>query len=150
MAELRSQGQRKADVQATLGKNGDLWIATADKAGHPHLIAASAWWDGRRIVIATRERSATARNLQATRVARLGLGSPDDVIMVDAALDESTPVSKAKPELKQGFIDAVGWDPAEEGDDWAFFGLRPVQIQAYRGYGELKGRVVMRDSSWLP
>jgi hypothetical protein len=70
-------------------------------------------------------------------------------MMIDVTVVETTPVADARPTLKAAFVKAVGWDPAEEGNDWAFFRLRPVDIQAYRGYGELQGRRVMRDSRWL-
>ena len=43
----------------------------------------------------------------------------------------------------------MGWDPREVGEGWAFFRLRPSRIQAYRGYEELEGRDVMRNSRWL-
>ena len=149
MAQLRSTAQRKADVVTMLQKNGDLWLATASSSGKPHLIAASSWWDGNQLVIATTSRSRTARNLESTGIGRLALGAPDDVVLVDVQLAEIMPVASAKPELKSGFVAAAGWDPADEGDDWKFFRLRPLQIQAYRGYGELQGREVMRKSQWL-
>jgi hypothetical protein len=149
MSEGRSTRQRKADVLAALDRNGDLWLATASAEGQPHLIAASAWWDGSQLTMATTAGSVTARNLEASKTARIGLGATDDVVMIDAVVAESTMVSTAKPELKSGFKAAVGWDPAEEGSDWKFFRLRPVRIQAYRGYGEVQGRDVMRDSRWL-
>jgi hypothetical protein len=100
-------------------------------------------------VIATTSRSRTARNLESTGIGRLALGAPDDVVLVDVQMAESMPVASAKAELKSGFVAAAGWDPADEGDDWKFFRLRPLQIQAYRGYGELQGREVMRNSQWL-
>ena len=150
MAGLRSIAQRKADVLAALEKKeGSAWLATAGSDGEPRLIAVSLWWDGSRLVFATRVGNPTARNLGASRKARLALGSTEDVIMVDARLIDQAPASSAKPEMRQGFIDAAGWDPAEEGDDWAFFRLEPVRIEAYRGYGELEGRTVMRQSRWL-
>ncbi len=149
MSELRSTAQRKADVLATLQRNGDLWLATASPSGTPHLIAVSSWWDGNQVVIATTGRSRTARNLESTRVGRLALGSPADVVMIDVTVSDRTPVARAKPGQKAGFIAAAGWDPAQEGSDWQFFSLRPVRVQAYRGYGELQGREVMRDSRWL-
>jgi hypothetical protein len=51
--------------------------------------------------------------------------------------------------VAEGFSRAVGWDPREVGEGWAFFRLRPLRIQAYRGYDELEGRDVMRGSRWL-
>jgi hypothetical protein len=44
---------------------------------------------------------------------------------------------------------AVGWDPRQIGEDSPVFRLRPVRVQAYRGYDELEGRDVMRDGDWL-
>ena len=145
---MRDTKTRKADVLAALERQKDLWIATADPAGRPHLIAVSAWWDGSAVVIATTAASRTARNLAANRPARLALGSPDDVIVIDARSGESRPVSDSA-ELAGKFAAAVGWDPREVGEGWVFFRLEPARIQAYRGYDELEGRDVMRDSRWL-
>jgi hypothetical protein len=47
-------------------RNGDVWLASASPSGKPHLIAASSWWTGARIVIATTAMSRTARNLDWT------------------------------------------------------------------------------------
>jgi hypothetical protein len=52
-----------------MDSNHDVWLAAADDAGRPHLIAVSCSWKGNR----------TARNLASTGLARLAIGSPDDV-----------------------------------------------------------------------
>jgi hypothetical protein len=148
MTELRTVEQRKVDVLAALELQRDLWLATADPAGRPHLIAASAWWDGSRVVVATRGSSRTAKNLAENGLAKLSLGSPADVVLIDAELDASTPAAEAGAELA-GFKKALGWDPREVGEGWVFYRLRPTRIQAYRGYDELEGRDVMRRSRWL-
>ena len=126
----------------------DLWLATADTSGKPHLIAASAWWDGTDLVMATRADSRTAANLVIGSEVRLAAGSPADVVMIDASVVDSVPAGDAA-ELADGFTIAVGWDPREVGRGWAFYRLRPTRIQAYRGYDELEGRFVMRNSRWL-
>lgn len=149
MSELRSTEQRKTDVLAALEQNRDLWLATSSRSGRPHLIPVSTWWDGSELVMATTGGSRTARNLDATGVGRLGAGSPDDVIMIDVQVAGSVAVAEAPDRLKDGFVAGAGWDPAEEGDDWRFFRLQPVAVQAYRGYAELAGRQVMRDTKWL-
>lgn len=113
------------------------------------MIAISAWWDGNSIIVATTGGSRTARNLQSTRTARLALGAPDDVIVIDAAISGNPKPVHSDPELAKGFAAAVGWDPREISDDWAYFTLVPSRIQAYRGYDELSGREVMRDGRWL-
>jgi hypothetical protein len=148
MTELRTVEDRKADVLAALESQQDLWLATADAAGRPHLIAVSAWWDGTDLVVATTASSRTASNLAARPTVRLAAGAPNDVIMIDARVVESVAANQA-PEVADGFAIAVGWDPREVGEGWAFYRLRPTRIQAYRGYDELEGRDLMRDSTWL-
>ncbi len=65
MSELRSTEERKADVLAVMERNGDAWLATADRSGRPHLIAVSTWWDGSLIVI-------EATSLEASRTVAAG------------------------------------------------------------------------------
>lgn len=149
MSEGRTVEQRKADTLGELNKQRDLWLATADPNGKPHLIAVSAWWDGNQVIIATAASSRTARNLDANGAARLALGSPEDVIVIDAAVAESVKVHGADAKLAAGFAAAVGWDPRDINGDWAFFRLTPARIQAYRGYDELEGRDVMLVGRWL-
>ena len=148
VADLRTVKARKADVLGVLEAQGDLWLATADTAGRPHLIAVSAWWDGTVLVVATTAGSRTASNLVAGAEVRLAAGAPNDVVMIDASVVESL-AAKDAGEVADGFAIAVGWDPRQGGGGWAFFKLRPIRIQAYRGYDELEGRNVMTNSRWL-
>jgi hypothetical protein len=145
---MRETQARKADVLAALEKQADVWLSTADRAGRPHLIPVSAWWDGTHLVIATTGASRTARNMKVSRAVRVAGGSPSDAIMIDAEVVESPAVDESA-ELAGRFAAAVGWDPREVGKGWVFFRLQPTRIQAYRGYDELKGREVMRGSRWL-
>ena len=133
---------------AALGRQKDIWLASASRSGRPHVIAVSAWWDGERLVVATREASRTARNLAANPVARLALGSPDDATVIDVAAASPRPVAEAE-DMADGFAAAVGWDPRTVGEGWVFIPLEPVRIQAYKGYDELEGRDVMKGSRWL-
>jgi hypothetical protein len=147
MSELRSTAQRKSDVLATLGANGNAWLATAT-AGRPQLIAVSTWWDGAEVVVTTRTGSRTARNLTSTGAARLAFGTADDVTLVEAELAGTVPAAQGGA-TGEGFVAANGWDPKDEGPDWAYYRLRPISIQAHHGYEELEGRTVMRAGSWL-
>jgi hypothetical protein len=148
MAESRTVEARKADVLASLEGQQSRWLATADSLGRPHLIAVSAWWDGSDLVMATIATSRTAKNLAPGREVQLAGGTPDDAIVVQATVIETQAAEEA-PDVAQGFMKAMGWDPREAGKGWAFFRLRPSRIQAYRGYEELEGRDVMRNSRWL-
>ncbi len=148
MSELRSLAQRKADVLATLEKNGHAWLATATQDGRPHLVVVAAAWHDERLVIATRGPNPTARNLARGGRGRLGFGDAEDVVMVDADVERTCSANDAG-EIGVAFERAVGWNPVDEGPDWTYFVLRPSGIQAYRGYGELEGRHVMKDGRWL-
>jgi pyridoxamine 5'-phosphate oxidase-like protein len=145
---MRDTATRKKDVLEVLAKQGDLWLATADRTGKPHLIAVSAWWDGSDLVVATLGSSRTAANLASGREVRLAGGTPGDAVMIDAKVVEKVAATDAGM-VAEGFARAVGWDPRELGEGWAFFRLSPTRIQAYRGYHELQGRDVMRRSEWL-
>ena len=89
MSDLRSVEARKADVLGVLEGQRDLWLATGDTSGRPHLIAVSAWWDGTDLVVATTAASRTAANLARSPQVRLAAGAPNDVIMIDAAVVET-------------------------------------------------------------
>jgi len=145
---MRDTPTRKADALAALEQQADLWLSSADPRGRPHIIPVSAWWDGAHLVIATAGASRTARNMKANGAVRLAAGSPADAIMIDADVAESRPVDDSA-ELAGTFAATVGWDPREVGPGWVFFRLRPIRIQAYRGYDELEGRDIMRASKWL-
>lgn len=149
MSDGRSLEERTSHALDVLARGGDAWLATAGPDGRPQLVAVSTWWDGRHVVIATIGRLRTARNLDASGLARLAFGTPDDVVMLDVRVADSVPTAEAGLELREGFIGAAGWDPGEEGPDWRYYRLLPVQVQAYRGYDELPGRHVMRDGRWL-
>jgi len=145
---VRDTKTRKADVLAALERQGDLWLSTADRAGRPHLIPVSAWWNGTHLVVATAGASRTAKNMKTNRTVRVAGGSPSDAILIDADVVENRAVEEAA-EIAAGFAAALGWDPGTVGAGWFFFRLRPTQIQAYRGYDELEGRDVMRGAAWL-
>lgn len=148
MSEKRTADARKADVLTALEGQGDMWLASADADGRPHLIAVSVWWDGNELVMATLATSRTAKNLSAGREARLAAGTPADAIVVHARVVEIQAAGEA-PEVATGFAKAMGWDPRQVGKGWEFFRLRPSRIQAYRGYDDIEGRDVMRNSRWL-
>ena len=149
MAKLRTVAERKAAVIKAFEAHDHMWLATADLQGRPQLIAVATLWHGETLVVATRVESKTARNLAESGLAKLAHGTADDVVLIDATLEASGPASSADRELVDAWVKANGWNPAEEGDDWAFYRLRPQRIQAYQGYAELEGRDVMRGSRWL-
>ncbi|HKW70273.1 MAG TPA: pyridoxamine 5'-phosphate oxidase family protein [Candidatus Dormibacteraeota bacterium] len=144
---MRDTATRKKDVLAVLEKQGHYWLATAQVGGGPHLIAVSGLWDGNEIVVTTLGTSKTARNMAMNPLVVLAGGDPSDAVVIQAQVIESRPVGDS-PRMVGEWKGAMGWDPSELGD-WMFYRLRLTRIQAFRGYGEVKGRDVMIRSRWV-
>lgn len=82
---VRNLEERKRDVLDRLEHDRDVWVATADTAGLPHLVPFSLAWDGENVIVATVAKSRTTRNIEASRQVRLGIGgSTRDVILIDS------------------------------------------------------------------
>ena len=145
---VRSREQRKADALAILGAAAaDAWVASASEDG-PYLGPLSLTWIGERVVLALEASSRTARNITARGTARLGAGHTRDVVMIDAVLERSVPVADAG-QIAEGYAAQADWDPRVDGGGYVYLVLRPDRIQAWRESGELAGRLLMRDGSWL-
>jgi hypothetical protein len=147
MTELRTTSQRVTDTQRLLQSAQSGWLSTASADGRSHLIACTAWWHDGELWVTTRGGTRTARNLQATRHARLALGSTDDATLLDLEVEDLTPAGESP--IADGFHASAGWDPREEGPDWVFVRFRPTRIQAYRGYEETPDSDVLRGGRWL-
>ena len=144
----RPRAQRKAEVLARLAAPvADCWVATAD-ADEPYLVPLTAAWFEDRLILATSRRSPTARNITAHGRARVGLGPTRDVILIDATLDETIPVTDAGA-LGEAYAKQSDWDPRAAGEGFVFLALRPQRIQAWREENELPNRLLMQDGKWL-
>ena len=147
-AAPRDRQQRIQDTLAKLtAPAADVWVATAGDSG-PHLVPLSLAWVGERVVIAVEGTSRTARNLRAGRTARLAVGPTRDVVVIDAVLERSVPVTDAA-ELGEHYAGQADWDPRGAGDPYEFLVLRPERVQAWREVDEIPGRTLMRDGAWL-
>lgn len=148
--EPRDRSQRIEDTLAKLAEPvADVWVATASPAGsEPYLVPLSLAWVDERAVIAVDGTSQTARNLEAGRTARLAVGPTRDVVVIDARLERSVPVTESG-ELGERYAQQADWDPRTAGDSYRFLVLRPERIQAWREVNEIPGRTLMRDGTWL-
>ena len=144
----RTPAQRRADVLARLAAPvADCWVATAG-GDEPYLVPLTAAWFEDRLILATSRRSPTARNITAHGRARVGLGPTRDVILIDATLDETIPVT-ASGAVGEAYAKQNDWDPREAGEGFVFLALRPQRIQAWREENELPNRLLMQDGKWL-
>jgi hypothetical protein len=144
----RSPEQRKADTLARLSAPvADVWVATTD-GERPFLVPLTMAWVQDRIALASEETAPTVRNLVAYGRARLALGGTRDVVRIDAVLEQTLPVADAEP-YGSAYAAQNDWDPREAGAPYVFAVLRPERIEAWREENELRGRLLMRDGTWL-
>jgi hypothetical protein len=153
MTAPRSGDQRKQDVLTRLAAPAaDCWVATAAGAstdsGDAYLVPLTLAWFRDRILLATARTAPTARNIEARGRARLGLGPTRDVIMIDATLEATLPVSESG-ETGEAYATQADWDPRTAGDAYVVLVLRPTRIQAWREADEIPGRTLMRDGTWV-
>ena len=141
----RSRAQRKADTLASLQREVDCWVASADETGNAHLVPLSFWWDGEALVLATPRSSATATNVLRAGVVRLAVGPTRDVVLVDGRVAEGVSETAADAHSEHS-----GFDAREEPVDYVYLRVEPVEIRAWREANELSGRLLMRDGAWLP
>ncbi len=149
MAAPRSTQTRVQDTQRRLADDIDCWVATTGvESGAPYLIPLSFLWDGSRIAVATPLASLTSRNIQMSDRVRIGLGVTRDVVMIDGRARMLAP-DEASDAFAGAFVAKSGFDPRAEPNEYRFFAITPVRIQAWREANELAGRDVMRDGKWV-
>lgn len=125
----------------------DAWMATASPEGRAHLVPLTFDWDGRRVVVATGESTATIANLAASGQARLAFGGLRDVVMMDVELDRIAPIGEIG--LIEHYVAHRQYDPRTWGEGYVFAVLRPLRVQAWREADEIDDRTLMRDGTWL-
>ncbi|MFF9814780.1 pyridoxamine 5'-phosphate oxidase family protein [Streptomyces sp. NPDC014006] len=146
--EPRDAVRRKRDVLARLGRERDVWVATADAGGLPCLVALWFAWDGESLWLSTRLTNPTGRNLRDGRRARLAFGDTQDVVLIDGEV-ETYGAAGVPAAAAAAFTQRTGWDPRRDSATYAFFRVRPVAVQAWRGEHELPGRHLMRAGGWV-
>lgn len=130
-----------------------LWLSTGNSSG-PHLIPVGFIWDGRHITMATRERSVTTSNIRINGTARVAIGEPDDVTIVDGTVSIFN-IADIEPEIANALAGEIANVLAgSRHSDKVLPGrvclrLKPTRILVWNGFHEYTNRTVMRDGRWL-
>ena len=147
-ADPRSRAERRRDTEQRLGRDVDIWVASASADGAPHLVPLSFDWDGEALLVATPTASPTGRNLAASGSARLALGHTRDVSMIEGDV-EVLEIDALPQEHGDRFAERSGFDPRSLATPYRWFRITPRRIQAWREVNELPDRELMRDGRWL-
>jgi hypothetical protein len=141
-APPRDPATRRADVVRLLETERHLWLASA-AGDQPHLIPVAYAFDGRDLVVLTRRTTRTVKNLERSGGrTRIAVGTTRDVVMIDAQASVGRPEDEPAELLAR-----LPLDP-ERVPGAVVLRLTPRRIQAWRGFAEMKDRLVMVDGEW--
>ncbi|MFJ7150696.1 pyridoxamine 5'-phosphate oxidase family protein [Streptomyces sp. NPDC100445] len=144
----RRTAERRRDTLERLVTERDVWVSTAHPDHGPHQVPLWFLWDGRAVWICTSATSATARNVREEPRVRLALPDTFNVVLLqgeaESFLDQDVPEAAA-----EAFTAKFGWDPRAEESSYLYVRVVPKSVRAWRGVPELRGRVIMRDGTWL-
>ncbi|MGW5249189.1 pyridoxamine 5'-phosphate oxidase family protein [Streptomyces sp. NPDC004129] len=142
----RQAAERRRDALKRLVTERDVWVSTAHPDHGPHQVPFL--WDGRAVWMCTSATSVTARNVREKPRMRLALPDTFDVVLLqgeaECYLDQDVPGDAA-----EAFAAKFGWDPRAEEGSSLYVRVVPKSVRAWRGEPELRGRVIMRDGTWL-
>lgn len=79
---------------------------------------------------------------------RLSLPDTFDVVLLQGEA-ECFPDQEVPEGAAEAFADKFGWDPRVEEGSFLYVRAVPTTVRAWRGVPELRGRVIMRDGTWL-
>ncbi|QFR01133.1 pyridoxamine 5'-phosphate oxidase [Streptomyces phaeolivaceus] len=144
----RRTAERKHDTLARLAAERDVWVSTAHPEHGPHQVPLWFLWDGRAVWMCTNAASATARNVRAEPRVRLALPHTFDVALLQGEA-ECFPDREVPEGAADAFTGKFGWDPRGEAGSFLYVRVVPRTVRAWRGEHELRGRVIMRDGTWL-
>jgi hypothetical protein len=152
MSQTHSPRRRATRIHDTLDRlthDVDAWIATADPdLGTPYLVPLSFLWVDDSLIISTPAHSPTARNLAASGLVRIGLGTTRDVVLIEGIARVLEP-GDVTADLGDAFVAKTGFDPRVSSSPYQYFRLSPRRIQAWQEENELEGRNLMQDGVWL-
>ncbi|WP_431995088.1 pyridoxamine 5'-phosphate oxidase family protein [Streptomyces griseoflavus] len=144
----RPTAERARDALARLTTGRDVWVSTAHPDHGPHQVPLWFLWDGRAVWLCTSATSATVRNVRTEPRVRLALPDTFDVVLLQGEA-ECFPAQEVPRDAADAFADKFGWDPRADEGTYLYLRVTPETVRAWRGEPELRGRVIMRDGTWL-
>ena len=104
-----------------------IWLATASRDGHPHVVPVWFWWDGESFLIYAVP-GQKVRDIQANSNVALQLNTDpvgDDVVRIDGAakVDPKLPPAYKVPGYVRKYreqIQGLGWTPKVFSDQYHF------------------------------
>ncbi len=122
-------------MDARLGREQTIWLATTRADGRPHLVPVWFVWHEEKIYICTTAGSQKMVNLQGNRRAAVALPGTADVIIIEGRVN--FPGGQVIDELAQQFYDKYSWDFLEDDEgDYRLVEIIPSKVLAWNSNDE--------------
>ncbi|KOV61041.1 pyridoxamine 5'-phosphate oxidase family protein [Streptomyces sp. MMG1121] len=144
----RQTAERRRDTCGRLVAERDVWVSTSHPDHGPHQVPLWFLWDGRAVWMCTSATSVTARNVREEPRVRLALPDTFDVVLLQGEAECFRDLD-VPGDAAEAFAAKFGWDPRGEEGAFVYMRMAPKTVRAWRGEPELRGRVIMRDGTWV-
>jgi pyridoxine/pyridoxamine 5'-phosphate oxidase len=122
-------------MDARLGREQTIWLATTRTDGRPHLVPVWFAWYDEKIYICTVVNSQKMVNLKRNRRAAAALPDTSDVLIVEGLVD--FPRGSIVDTVAEEFNDKYGWSFLDDQTgDWRLVEIIPSKVLAWHSGDE--------------
>lgn len=121
---------QKRAMEAQLGREQIIWLATSRADGRPHLVPMWFVWHDERIYLWTTAGSQKMTNLERNRRAALSLPDTTNVLIIEGVVN--FPRGAVIDLAAREFLDKYGWDPLDDQQEpWRLVEIIPTKVLAW-------------------
>lgn len=130
IAVKRRNAERWRAIEARLGREMNIWLATVREDGRPHLVPMWFVWLGELLYVCTGKHSQKFNNLRDNQNVALALPDTGSVVIVEG---EAHAADRATTEtLAEYFYNKYEWDfRYDTAADWRLIEVTPHKIMAW-------------------
>ena len=139
---MRQNRERWRAIEARLGRESEIWLATVRADGRPHLAPLWFVWLNDKIYICTGTNSQKWVNLLTNQKVALSLPDARQVVIIEGEAHAAN--RAATEELAEYFYNKYEWDfRYDESTTWRLIEVTPTKILAWGdGYEDQGPRVL--------
>lgn len=139
---MKQNVARWRTIEARLGREANIWLATVRADGRPHLAPLWYVWLEGQIYVATGTDTQKYANLRGNQSVALALPDASNVIIIEGTAQAAD--AKTVDKLAEHFYNKYEWDfRYDEDADWRLVEITPEKILAWGdGYDDEGSRVL--------
>jgi general stress protein 26 len=126
-------------VEARLGRESEIWLATVRVDGRPHLVPLWYVWLDEKIYVCTGDKTQKFINLRFNQNVSLALTDPRNVLLIEG--EAHVAARELIDRLADYFFNKYEWDfRYDDSAKWQLIEISPLKILAWGdGYDEQEG-----------